>query len=401
MNPKLRACTNINLQSTHEKHTRHDPKALLRSQVVKTCQWTPDGSSLITTGGDNTLRVLTPSPDILDGEETKGIQEYSKIAFPSSVVGSAVHPNFRLQEYAQAMVAVSTSDHPIQLFNIHNHTDLSATSSYRKVVASYPLPNPNTEIFEPSHALAFPDASTLLAGTTRQRGRVALFDLSRPGERPVTNVQLKEKARPIVSALAPMSDDGSDQEGAWRNIAAVGYYAAGSALVTALYDFRSRQVTSSFKLDGKGPNASPGVTQLLWSPNKRFIYVIQRQSSDIPVLDVRMDLEQVATLSNYKGLTNQRLSAAVVNHSSSPYLLTGSTDGTMCMYGDEAFMGMDCDVAKSWSAYSSHFHVSSVAPNPLTESAEQVVIASAGSLSHTSNNTQGLEDESQIKIWSL
>lgn len=404
MFPTLRAktdlCSNSFNKNNRNEGLKYGKKSQSRSSPLKTCQWTPDGTSLVSTSADQTMRIFTAPVDLLQGEKPKDLKEYANIKFPSAIVGSAIHSNFNLQQYDSAWIAASTSDHPIQLFNIHDHTDSSVNNLQRKVLATYPLPNPNTEIFDASLALSFPSAGALLAGTTRQRGRVALFDLNRPGEKPIRNVQLKQKCKPIVSAIAPIPADETNDAGDWSMVAAVGYYGAGSELITSLYDFRSKQVESSFNSDRKTSAASPGVTQLLWSLNGRFLYVVQRQSAEIPVLDVRMGLAQVATLSNYKGKTNQRLNACLGRSHNSGYLFTGSTDGTVCRYDDKALMGMDCDAPESWRAHASTSNVSSVTINPITENTDTLVIASAGSQSYTSE-TPSSENECSIKIWSL
>lgn len=256
----------------------------------------------------------------------------------------------------------------------------------------------------------------MLAGTTRQRGRVALFDLSRPGAQPITNVQLKQKCKPLVSAIEPqLSVDSEEEEmaaAAWGFLAAVGYYGTAADLVCSLYDFRARRACSSFsscpKKNSNSNSSSTGgtgVTQLLWSTNNNFLFVFQRQSTCVTVLDTRMGLAHVATLKGYKGVTNQRLSASIASFQQSKFLLTGSTDGTVCRYDDKALMGMDCEAPMdSWLAHDPATAVSSVAVNPISNRNNDtpVVIATASGQRLTRHdNGDPRETECSLKIWSL
>lgn len=320
-----------------------------------------------------------------------------------------MYPGFKLAEYNGAMVATSLSDHPIQLFNIHNHaisSDSETDTSQPKVTASYPLPNPNTEAIDAALALEFPSLDQLLVGTTRQRGRVALFDLNRPGGRPLNNIAVKQKCKPIVSAIAPMpaTDEESADSASWSMVAAVGYYAGGPSLSCNLYDFRTRDVVSSSTASVSNASSN-GITQLIWSKNGRFVFVFSRQSSTIPVLDARMGFAQVATLGGYKGMTNQRLTACIASLQSTQYLFTGSTDGTVCRYDDKALMGMDCDAPfDSWQAHGSESNISSVSVNPLSETDKTLplVLASACGQRATPDDMADFSNkECSIKLWSL
>lgn len=341
--------------------------------------------------------------------DPQAIEPYACISFPHAISSAAVYPGFKLAEYNGAMVATSLSDHPIQLFNIHRHaisSDSETEPSLPKVSASYPLPNPNTEAMDAALALEFPSLDKLLVGTTRQRGRVALFDLNRPGSRPVNNIAVKQKCKPIVSAIAPMpATEESADSPSWSMVTAVGYYAGGPSLSCNLYDFRTREIVSSSAASVSKEFSSNGVTQLIWSKNGRFVFVLSRQSTTIPVLDARMGFAQVATLGGYKGMTNQRLSACIAVFHSSQYLFTGSTDGTVCRYDDKALMGMDCDrPLDSWQAHGSESNISSVSANPLTEVDRDLplVLASACGQRATMDDTADFSNkECSIKLWSL
>lgn len=341
-------------------------------------------------------------------KKTLDVPPYARISFPHAILSTAVYPSFMLSEYNGALAAVSISDHPIQLFNLHNHT-IRATGekASNKVVASYPLKNPYTEQFCSSIALTFPNESQMLAGTSQQRGRVALFDLARPGCEPVCNIQLEQKCRPIVSAIAPSTGEGD------ISLTAVGYYAGGghhSELVCGLYDFRSSKVAETYFSPNKqqrqqGVPCSPGVTQLIWSKNNRYLFVIQRQSTLIQVLDSRMGLAQVAVLAGYKGLTNQRLSGALALFQSSTFLFTGSTDGTVCRFDDRALMGMDCEAPlDQWQAHDSNSNVSSISINPITEKSQPdmpLVLATACGQRLPPDEIHTKDTECSIKLWSL
>lgn len=310
------------------------------------CQWTPDGSSLLTTSSDHIVRIFVAPEHLLSSLSSSSapsldLLPYARIPFPSAVTASAIYPEFKISQYAPALVLISTADHPIKLYNVHT----------QKSVASYFLTNPNTEAFDNSLALAFPCGSEsmgmidytrdnddfgwvsqdmFLAGTTAQRGRVDLFNLLRPGSSSMASAYIPKKhkssnlyRRAIVSAIAPKplsSTQGTPY------IAAIGFYQGGGVSQksggehgsgVALYDFRIDNPMGRCTVIS--PQTSPssnfgseryswrryisGTTRLLWNPPgsasgcEHLVYQIPRNGfSNIIVRDARMELQEIGVL---------------------------------------------------------------------------------------------------------
>lgn len=278
------------------------------------CQWTPDGSSLLTTSSDNVVRVFVAPLDLLT-RTSQHLLPYSRLRFPSAAT-LAAYPGFQISEYAPAMVLASVAEHPIKLYNVHS----------KECVASYPSVNPHNEAFDNPIALAFAsqDADMFLAGTSGQRGKVSLFSLLRPGSSPESSPPVastwisQDKAlgyrRSVVSTIAPRPA-GTDL------VCAVGFYQGGTAEAgksdgIALYDFRvdrdngrCTMVSPEIIPPGDSPQAGgswrksvSGTTKILWSPadsamSEHLVYQIPRNGySNVIVRDERMGLQQVDEL---------------------------------------------------------------------------------------------------------
>lgn len=385
------------------------PRTTTHTNQFKTCQWTPDGSSLIASNQDQCVRTFVPPPNLLSSEETEVSElapPYSRIAFPHAAVSSlAIHPRFEIGQYFGAYICVSTSDHPLQLFNVHDFVSGSTVNqdqvaSHPKATASYPLINPDTEAMTGTLALSFGglEGSTILAGTTRQRGKVCIYDVARPGEMCIASVELGYKSRPIVSTIAPQQN--------WDDTmtAVAGFY--NSVYLGALYDFRTDELAIPIeKYDACG--VQKGVTQMLWSSNGRCLFVVERQSSEILVLDARMAFKPLASLKNYHGNTNQRLFATtLLNYKDGlNYLCTGSTDGSVYMYDEiDAVLGAGKEPVFSWRAHEPTSNVSSVSFNPIsgTENVPILVSTTGGRRTPIETEEDSLNfPESTLKIWKL
>jgi len=68
-----------------------------------------------------------------------------------------------------------------------------------------------------------------------------------------------------------------------------------------------------------------GITQIMWSPCSRYLYIIPRQSEEIEIWDTRATGDVVAVLHNRKAGTNQRIWADMT--SDGAWLVSGGTDG--------------------------------------------------------------------------
>ena len=79
-----------------------------------------------------------------------------------------------------------------------------------------------------------------------------------------------------------------------------------------------------------------GVTQVLWSPCGRYLYVVERKSDGVLVYDIRITGKLVGWLEGRKGNTNQRLNVDLFTgkDNSSPEIWAGGTDGMIRMWSD-------------------------------------------------------------------
>ena len=68
-----------------------------------------------------------------------------------------------------------------------------------------------------------------------------------------------------------------------------------------------------------------GITQIIWSPCSRYLYIISRQSEVIEIWDTRATGDVVAVLHDRKAMTNQRIWADIT--SDGAWLVSGGTDG--------------------------------------------------------------------------
>lgn len=72
-----------------------------------------------------------------------------------------------------------------------------------------------------------------------------------------------------------------------------------------------------------------GVTQVLWSPCGKYLYVAERGSDGIIVYDIRLLGRKVGVLEGRKARTNQRMSVDVVVTREGHEVWAGGTDGVV------------------------------------------------------------------------
>jgi WD40 repeat protein len=70
-----------------------------------------------------------------------------------------------------------------------------------------------------------------------------------------------------------------------------------------------------------------GITQIIWSYDGKYMYIIPRHSEDIEVWDIRSTGEMVSVLSGREAVTNQRLWTDL--SADGAWLVSGGTDGNV------------------------------------------------------------------------
>lgn len=226
----------------------------------------------------------------------------------------------------------------------------------------------------------------------------------------------------IVSTLST-SPDGSGILAAGtftRHIGLYGSNGSGDCIAT----FGVAGTEAQRNIGGKG------ITQTLWSPCGRYLYVVERKSDGILVYDIRVTGQLVGWLEGRKAKTNQRLKADVITtgEEGAHELWAGGTDGVMRVWKDPP-SAIDGKIPTwEWSVHNGETLKLSINPLPrvLIESTDPVssavvhpmgsVVAtcsgqkqfldfsepdeenvSEGVLEHTANN----RIDNTLKVWAL
>jgi telomerase Cajal body protein 1 len=206
-----------------------------------------------------------------------------------------------------------------------------------ELVASYSFVNATTEAYISPHSLLFTENGQKFIGGSNSL--LAIFDLSRPGNRPLsifpttasrkgnktkTSIDLKG----IVSALSIQPASNILAAGTFSR--QVGLYDAGGQ-GECLGVFRVDSNEADDKIGGRG------VTQLMWSPCGRYLYIAERQSCGIMVYDIRKSGHLLSWVEGRKAQTNQRLGVDLSHCSSvdgSLEIWAGGIDGNMRMWSN-------------------------------------------------------------------
>lgn len=162
---------------------------------------------------------------------------------------------------------------------------------------------------------------------------ICLFDVSRPGsDGPVLRMPTIPSKRKqivgggvgmkgIVSAMAMNpNEDGILAAGTFtRNIALYDSRGCGELIGT----FSIAKSEADRHIGGKG------ITQLLWSPCGRYLYVAERKSQGMLVYDIRVTGQLLGWLQGRRAISNQRLKADIIpiGETESHEVWAGGTDG--------------------------------------------------------------------------
>lgn len=210
-------------------------------------------------------------------------------------------------------------------------------------LATYSLINPTTEAFITPHSLTYPAA---LGGShffTGSDSLICLFDVSRPGsDGPVTwmpTIPSKRKQivgggvgmKGIISALSLQpTGDGILAAGTFtRQVGLYGANGSGQLLGT----FSVAKTEANRHIGGRG------ITQLLWSPCGRYLYVAERKSDGVLVYDIRVTGQLLGWLQGRRACTNQRMKIDVVPSGDGDCheIWAGGTDGVMRVWRNPAY----------------------------------------------------------------
>ncbi|OAG43216.1 hypothetical protein AYO21_02502 [Fonsecaea monophora] len=271
----------------------------------KSVQWSADGTCLIANRSDNGIDTFVIPVDLLEeATEPRMLSPYSTIQSAESVKAVVGYPFFNLQDPSTTLILSSMKDHPIRLN--------SALTGH--LGASYPLVNPMTEEFISPHALMFSSqGDRIIAGS---ESLISIFDASRPGQDPISSRSTGPKwrkaaeysgavnMRGIVSALGVEPSSG---------LLAAGTYSR----YVGLYDSLGQgDCVGVFSVKGTGADlqiGGGGITQVLWSPCGRYLYIAERKSNGVMLYDIRKTGQLLAWLEGRAAMTNQRLAIDLVS----------------------------------------------------------------------------------------
>lgn len=277
-------------------------------------------------------RKSTRPPDLLEKQSPQHLTPYSKLPSTEPTYATAIYPFFSLQDPSTTLFLSSVRDHPIRL----------ASALVPTSVATYSLVNPTTEAFITPHSLIYPSA---LGGThflTGSDSLICLFDVSRPGnDGPVTwmpTIPSKRKQavgggvgmKGIISAMA-VSPTGD-------GVLAAGTFSRQIGLYDSNGSGQSLGTFSVAKTEANRHIGGRGVTQLLWSPCGRYLYIAERNSDGVLIYDIRATGQLLGWLEGRKALTNQRMKIDIAPTAGgeSHEIWAGGTDGRMRRWKDPA-----------------------------------------------------------------
>ena len=112
-----------------------------------------------------------------------------------------------------------------------------------------------------------------------------------------------------------------------ENILAAGTFSNIVSLFSSSYEHISAFQTSN----------GTGVTEIKWSPDSRYMYIVPRQSRTVEVWDVRSTGNVVAILKERAALTNQRIWTDLSNDGK--WFVSGGTDGSVRGWRTDALAG--------------------------------------------------------------
>ncbi|EXJ68724.1 uncharacterized protein A1O5_08518 [Cladophialophora psammophila CBS 110553] len=362
-------------------------------RYFKSVQWSADGTCLIASQSDNSVDTFVVPVDLL--EEAPGprtLSAYCSIQAGESVRAVVGYPFFNLQDPSTTLILSSMRDHPIRLN--------SALTGH--LGASYPLVNPMTEEFISPHSLLFSNqGDRIIAGS---ESLISTFDVSRPGEAPISSIPTGPKwrntteysgavnMRGIVSALSLEPSSGILAAGTYTRYVGL-YDSLGQGNCVGVFSVKG---TSADLQIGGG-----GITQLLWSPCGRYLYIAERKSNGIMLYDIRKTGQLMAWLEGRAAMTNQRLGIDLVGtgDQGGHEVWAGGLDGLFRMWKDP--YEKEGSVSYNFEFQGHDDAISSV----VVHHSGGVLATSSGqrhlAAEHEGSQTEDLIPDSSLKIWEV
>lgn len=285
--------------------------------------------------------------DLLTNPAQQILAPYATLRSPESIYAFAVYPWFNLSDPATTLVLSSVRDQPLRLAN--------ALAPDAGIVASYPLIHPTTEAYIAPHSLTFTHAGTHFV--TGSENLISVFDVSRNGQGPT------EKHLTIPSKRNKMVGGGVGMKGivSALSINNDGLLAAGTfSRCVALHASEGRgDRVAVFSIAGESEEYSEmggsGITQVLWSPCGRYLYVAERKSDGVLVYDIRVAGKRLGWLKGRQADTNQRLDVEVVPTATGHEVWAGGSDGNVRVWSNPGDTEGALDPWAEWKAHDSEY----------------------------------------------
>lgn len=272
------------------------------SNYFKSAQWSPDGTTILTSSADNTLRSFILPPDLLTPPHPQKLQPYAVHKSPEPLHATAFHPCYDLQEPSTCLALASPRSLPIRLFS---------PFTADRILASYPLVSPTTEAWTAPHSLLFDPrgGNTFFAGS---ESCVSVFDVNRDGDAPVTRMHTTPSRR---GGAAGRGGQGMKGIVSALGMSSQGMLAAGTySRWVGLYDGFGRGGSAGVFSVGTEDEVEPGggITQVVWSACGRYLCVVERASDGVGIWDIRGTGRRLAWLRGRNAKTQQRLGVDVM-----------------------------------------------------------------------------------------
>lgn len=354
-------------------------------QTARTAQWqaffnsynsdhiansirTPDGTSLITTGGDNTIETIilyfscNPAPpttheqivnspeDLLSPNSFHELKPYSSLTIPDPIFSTAIYPHFNLQDHNTTLVLYAARENGIKLKN--------ALALDTPNWAVYPLVCPTTEVWNAPHSLLFNNEGThFIAGATAE---FTIFDISRTNEGPMERKKIgyrknsghyNPKGLDWTREITGPSDIISTMDLSVQDMFAMGTWGRKIAIYAGAGRGELITTFSPDQIEGNGTRFGEGISQVKWSPCGQYLYVGERHSAGIHIYDIRVAGKRVGCLMGREAKTAVKLSFDVVPTAEGSEVWAGGTDGKIRMWKNPAQRGGVVSWDEEWAVH--------------------------------------------------
>ncbi|CAO1601392.1 hypothetical protein XANCAGTX0491_005055 [Xanthoria calcicola] len=381
------------IEESHPAPTNGPEHPSPGSTHFKCAQWSPDGTTILTSTADHVLKTYILPSELLSAESPIHLLPYASHASPEPVYATSLHPSYTLQDPASTLYLASPRSLPIRL--------LSPFS--RSILASYPLVSKTTEEYISPHSLLFSIHAphTFFAGSLNL---ISSFDINRNGEGPVERMPtVPSKRSKVVGGIGGIKGIVSALGMSSEGILAAGTFSRW----VGLYDAYGRGGSlGAFQLqaDRSSQEAGTGITQVLWSVDGRYLCVAERCSDGVGVWDVRGTGKELAWMRGRNAETNQRMGVEMVGNE----LWAGGLDGRVRVWHGLGEKEGIIDPTWEFEAHTDavscatwHYSGTVLATCSGQRHSDDDVERSTEDLGHSAPHSRARQADNSLKIWGV